>query len=100
MEGGETTAEPLRMRVCVCVFQAIMLGEMWKSQSPPVSMETPSLSQAERQSPSTLRIRGVNYSTLFNTRNITSVLLINDNNILMKMKIGSVVNMMSGNPVE
>ena len=61
--------------VCVCVcaraFQAIMLGEMWKTQSPPVSMETPSLSQAERQSPSSFRIRGVNYSTLFSAYIIT-----------------------------
>lgn len=52
--------------VCVCVcFKLSCWGKMWKTQSPPVSMETPSLSQTERQSPSTFRIRGVNYSTLF-----------------------------------
>ena len=89
MQGGETKAEPLQMYVCVRVFQAIMLGEMWKTQSPPVSMETSSLSQAERQSPSTFRIRGVNYSTLFNAHVITLMLSTADNNILMKMKINT-----------
>lgn len=73
-----------------CVFQAIMLGEMWKSQSPPVSMETSSRSQAARQSPSTFRIRGVNYSTLFNTCSSTSALLVSVNSISMKMKVSSV----------
>lgn len=74
---------------CVRVFQAIMLGEMWKTQSPPVSMETPSLSQAERQSPSTFRIRGVNYSTLFNAHIITLILSTTDSNISMKIKINT-----------
>lgn len=50
----------------MCVFQATTLEEMWKTQSPPVSMETPSLSQAKTQSTSTLRIGRVNYFTLFN----------------------------------
>lgn len=65
---------------------------MWKTQSPPVSMETPSLSQAERQSPSTFRIRGVNYSTLFNAGSITHIQSTTDTNILINMRIDSVVN--------
>lgn len=64
---------------------------MWKTQSPPVSMETPSLSQAKRQSTSTFRIRRVNYFTLFNAQIINLELSTTDSNILMKMKINSLV---------
>lgn len=63
---GDCKVEKLRMslhkfvaacaRLCV-YFKPSSWGEMWKTQSPPVSMETPSLSQAKRQNCSTFWIR-------------------------------------------
>lgn len=55
MKGGGTTATAnVCSFVCECVkewdFQAIMLREMWKTQSSPVSMETPSRRQRQRKS--------------------------------------------------
>lgn len=75
---------------CVSVyFERSCWGEMWKTQSPPVSMETSSRSQAERhREPFHIRKQGCE---LFHI--IARMLLTTDNNVLGRMTISGAVTM-------
>lgn len=78
-----------RCEMCVCVFRAIVLEEMWKTQSPPVSMETSSRSQAERhREPFLIRNQGCEVFHI-----IARMLLTTDNNVLGRMTISSAVTL-------
>lgn len=69
-----------------------MLGELWKTQSPPVSMETPSLFTGGEAKPFYIRNQGCELFCI-----ITRIVLTTGNNILYKMNITGVVMIMPVN---
>lgn len=81
--------------MCACVFPAIKLGGTWKTQSPPVSMETSSHSFADREAHGAVphSESGVWIIPHFNAR----MLLTTYNNILQRMRISVAVTMMCVN---
>lgn len=83
-----------RCEMCACVFPAIMLGEMWKTQSPPVSMETSSHSFAGREAQ---RAIPHSESGVWIIPHYCSHAIDHFNNILRKTRISGAVTMMCVN---